>query len=615
MTAWRKPLLICVAIALLVAAVFGRVISFDFVNYDDPIYVYQTPAIAAGLHWDSVRWAFTHIHGQNWHPLTALSHMLDCQLYGVAPAGHHFTNVLLHAATALLLFITLRRITGAIWRSALVAALFAIHPLHVESVAWIAERKDVLSGFFFVLTIAAYARYARTLTPGAYLLTLVTFAAGLLSKPMLVTTPFVLLLLDWWPLQRLRAGTAIRILLEKVPLLFLSLGSCVATLIAQRQYIGVGEELPLVARLTNAVVSYLIYVRQMFWPAGLAPFYPHREGNVPVGETAAALLFVTAASVAVLLARRSKRYLLVGWLWYLGMLVPVIGVVQVGWQSHADRYTYLPQIGLSIAVVWLVADVALKLRVPRFALASVAGCVVILLASVAFAQTGYWRDSETLWRHTLAVSPQNDVAENNLGILLADRGRYDDAIAHYRAALRLRPQNALAHLNLGNALVSRGEIASAMAEVRRALEIEPGNVDAHNALGVMRLQQGDLRGAIDQWTQALAVDRENGNAANNLAWVYATSSDPGLRDGTKAVALAAKAREISGGRNALVLRTLAAAYAESGRFDEAIASAQQARQIAEAQKNSALVAELDATISLYRARAPLRDPSIREQIK
>lgn len=606
----RNEVLISAAIAALVAAVFGRTATFDFVNYDDPIYVYQSPAITAGLHWDSVPWAFTHVHGQNWHPLTTLSHMLDCELYGVAAAGHHTTNVVLHAATAVLLFLTLRRITGAMWRSALVAAVFAIHPLRVESVAWIAERKDVLSGLFFVLTIAAYAFYVRTRTVRAYACTLLAFTAGLLSKPMLVTTPFVLLLLDLWPLQRLRDGKLFRIVLEKIPLLCLAIGSCVATLIAQKQYIGVGEELPLTARLTNAALSYVTYVRQMFWPVSLAPFYPHREANVSAVEVAAAILFLVGVTVAALLLRKRKPYVAVGWLWYLGMLVPVIGVVQVGWQSHADRYTYLPQIGLYIAIVWLLGDAALMFRVPRIALASAAVCVVVAFAAAAFAQTGYWRDSETLWTHTLAVSPQNDVAQNNLGILLADRGRYDEAIAHYEAALRLRPQNAVAHLNLGNALILRGDVSAAREEVRRAIEIDPTNVDAHNALGVMRLQQGDVSGAIDEWRRALAVDPENGNAANNLAWVYATSTDPAVRNGTEAVALARKAVSISAGRNALVLRTLAAAYAESGRFDEAIATAERARELAQLQKNPTLVAELDATIALYATHRPLRDPSI-----
>lgn len=610
MSARRNQVLISIGIAALVAAVFGRTVTFDFVNYDDPIYIYQTPAITGGLNWKSVPWAFTHIHGQNWHPLTTLSHMLDCQLYGVAAAGHHFTNVLLHSLSAVLLFLTLRRITAAMWRSALAAALFAIHPLRVESVAWIAERKDVLSGLFFVLTIAMYARYVRNRSATAYALTLLAFAAGLLSKPMLVTTPFVLLLLDFWPLQRLRNERLVRLFTEKVPLLFLSLGSCVATLIAQKQYIGVGEELPMNARLTNALLSYLIYVQQMFWPADLAPFYPHRETNVSASEVATALLFLIGVTAAAIILRKRKPYAAVGWFWYLGMLVPVIGIVQVGWQSHADRYTYLPQIGLCIAVMWLLGDAAVKLRAPRIVLAGAAGCLVLLFAALGFAQSGYWRDSETLWKHTLAVSPRNDVAENNLGILLADRGRYDEAIAHYQTALRLRPRNAVAHLNLGNALILRGDLASALREVRRAIEIDPSNVDAHNALGVMRLQQGDVRGAIDEWTRSLAVDPENGNAANNLAWVYATSSDPTLRNGSEAVAFAQKAYEISGGRNALVLRTLAAAEAESGRFDDAIANAERARELAQAQQNSGLVAELEATILLYKTHTPLRDPSI-----
>ncbi|MFL6538262.1 MAG: tetratricopeptide repeat protein [Chthoniobacterales bacterium] len=611
----RADLLISIAIVALVAVVFGRTVTFDFVNYDDPIYVYQTPAITAGLWWNSVPWAFTHLHGQNWHPLTTLSHMLDCQLYGIAPAGHHLSNLLLHAAAAAFLFLTLRRMTAAMWRSAFVAAVFAIHPLRVESVAWIAERKDVLSGLFFVVTLAAYTRYVRTPTLVRYLATLLSFAAGLLSKPMLVTTPFVLLLLDYWPFQRIRSGSVVRIGLEKMPMLVLSALSCGATLVAQRRYIGIGEELPFNARVTNAIVSYLTYVGQMLWPVNLAPFYPHRESNVPAGEIVAAVVFLVALTTVAIVLRRRRPYLLVGWFWYIGMLVPVIGVVQVGWQSHADRYTYLPQIGFSIAAVWLLADVAAKLRIARLVLAGAASCVLLVFGAAAFAQAGYWRNSETLWTHTLAVSPRNDVAENNLGILLAEGGRYDEAIAHYEAALRVRPLNAVAHLNLGNAMILSGNLPGALAELHRALEIDPANVDVHNALGVMRLQRGDIHGAIDEWNQTLAVDQENGNAANNLAWVYATSSDATFRDGNRAVALATKATDVSAGRNAVVLRTLAAAYAEDGRFDDAILTAERARKIAETQKNSGLVAELDAIIALYRIHKPLRDPSIRGRQK
>lgn len=608
--------------------VFGQTLQHEFINYDDPNYVYQNPVISAGVSASAFLWAFTHIHAQNWHPLTTLTHMLDCQLFGLRAAGHHFTNVLLHSTAAVLLFHLLRGITSATWRSAFVAAVFAVHPLRVESVAWVAERKDVLSGVFFMLTLASYFAYARHQSLRSYLLVLLTLACGLMSKPMLVSVPFLLLLLDYWPLQRCRIGRVARhsreanttihareasvpwLLGEKLPLLAISTVSCVATLIAQKQYIGSGEDLPVSARLINAATSYVAYLRQMFWPTALVPFYPHPEHGVPMAELVLAIALLTAVTAIALALRKTRPYLAVGWFWYVGMLVPVIGLIQVGWQARADRYTYLPQIGLSIAFTWLVADVVKRRRIPRGVVGAVGALIISALASAAFVQTRHWRDSETLWRRTLAVTPDNDVAQNNLGIVLAARGRPEEAMQHYVAALKLRPDNVPAHINVANLLLSRGDTQGAIEHLRRVLELEPENAEAGNVLGLVLLRERDLAGALAQWNDTLHRNPDNGNAMANLAWVYATAADSNIRSGAKALQLAQRSVELAGSRNALVIRTLAAACAESGRFDDAITHAKRALQLAHAENNAPLVAELDATIRLYESHTPLRDPSL-----
>ena len=360
---------VCGFLLLAVALVFGQTVRHDFVNYDDNAYVYENPQVAGGLTAHGIAWAFTSFHVSNWHPLTWLSHMLDCQFYGLHAGGHHLTNVLLHAATAILLFLVLRRMTGDLWPSAFVAAVFAIHPLRAESVAWVAERKDVLSGLFFMLTLGAYAGYARRpFSLGRYLTVVLLFALGLMAKPMLVTLPFVLLLLDYWPLGRIgphrRTGISSfrRVVVEKIPLLALTAASCVATVIAQGTAVIAIDVIPLPSRIANALVSYVAYMGQLFYPAGLAVLYPHPEGGLPIWKVAASSLVLAGISAAALVWRRRFPYLFVGWFWYVGMLVPVIGLVQVGLHAMADRYTYLPQIGLCIAVTWGVAQLAASRR-------------------------------------------------------------------------------------------------------------------------------------------------------------------------------------------------------------------------------------------------------------
>ena len=607
---------ICVCLFVLTWVVFGQTLRYDFVNYDDPRYVYQNTRITSGISVANVAWAFSHIHSENWHPLTTITHMLDCQLHGLNASWHHFTNVLLHSFAVVLLFVALERMTGALWRSAFVSAVFAVHPLHVESVAWIAERKDVLSAFFFMLTLLAYLHYTRAPSIGRYLTVALVVALGLMSKPMLVTLPFVLLLLDYWPLERFetrRSNSGRRrsqLVLEKIPLIALSAVSSIVTFLAQRGAIGWTEQLPVSARISNALASYVIYIRQMFWPAGLAVFYPHPENRLPVLEISLAFIVLVGITAAAFVFRKKAPYFITGWLWYLVMLVPVIGLVQVGWQGHADRYTYLPQIGLYIAVTWAVTDFTRSWRFQRMALGAAALIVVGALSWRCCLQTSYWRDSETLFTHALAVTRNNDVAMNNLGIIFLEKGQLDDAISNLQAAIDVRPENAPAHDNLAKALLRKGQVGEAMVHYRKFLEIEPENVEARNTLGTALIQQGHVKEAIDQWQDALAIQPENGNAASNLAWVFATCPEDSIRDGSRAAELGEKALRISGGKIPMIYKVLAAAYAESGRFADAIETAQRGAELATNQGNPALAAELESNIALYQSGRPLRDPSI-----
>jgi protein O-mannosyl-transferase len=600
---------ICLSLIVLVWLVFGQTLWHDFINYDDPRYVYENTTITSGLSVSGIAWAFTHIHSMNWHPLTTISHMLDCQLYGLKAGWHHFTNVFLHTIAVILLFIALHQMTGAFWRSGFVAALFAIHPLRVESVAWIAERKDVLSGFFFMLTLLVYVYYVRLPQIRRYLIVVFVFACGLMSKPMLVTLPFVLLLLDSWPLERIKGHVWNRVL-EKVPLIALSAVSSIATFLAQKGAVGWTEELPILERINNAVVSYVLYIWQMLWPVNLAVFYPHPENRLRLWEVIASFLLLICVTAIAITLRKRRPYLITGWLWYLGMLVPVIGLVQVGWQGRADRYTYLPQIGLYMAVTWAVVDLTASWRHQRTILSAAALLTILVLSWRAWAQTWYWRDSETLFKHALAVTTNNDVAENNLGIVFLRQGKLDEAISLLQAAVDLRPDNSPAHENLAKALLQKGKVADALIHYQKLLELQPDNIEVHNIVGTVLIQQGRIREGVDEWQKVLAIQPNNGNALSNLAWVFATSPDDSLRDGVKAVQLASEALRISGHRIPIIFRTLAAAYAEHGQFAEAIQTAQLGIELANSQGNPALATELEGNIALYHEQKPLRDSSL-----
>jgi protein O-mannosyl-transferase len=590
---------LCVLLFAITWIVFGQTFHHEFVNYDDPLYVYDNAHVRAGLSWHGIGWAFTHIHSQNWHPLTTISHMLDCQVFGLNAGAHHLVNVFWHSIAAVMLFIVLTQMTGSIWPSAFVATVFAIHPLRVESVAWIAERKDVLSGAFFMVTLFAYFNWTRRPTLGRYLMLSIPFACGLMSKPMVVTTPFVLLLLDYWPLNRFGKSTLAKLLVEKIPLFALSAGSVFATLWAQNFALGSTQFLPLKWRITNAIFSYFEYVRQTFCPIDLIPFYIHPENRLALWKLLLATV-VLIALTAIAFVRRSKNpYLLVGWLWYLVMLVPVIGIVQVGLQGHADRYTYLPQIGLVIALVWLIDDLTKSWPARKLILSAAALLVLGTLSVLSARQTTYWRDTATLWRHTLAITPDSDVAHVGLGGVLFVQGQIDESIDHYERALRLRDGNVAAHFGLARALAAKQKVDPAISHLQKTLNIQPDYIAASNDLGVLLASKGDIKQAIAAWRQTLSFDPENPDAANNIAWMRATAADADLRDGKEALGLARLALKM-GGENPVILRTLAAAEAENGRFAEATATAGRAEVLAQKNGDRALADSLERCIELFR---------------
>jgi Flp pilus assembly protein TadD len=599
-------LMLSIFLVAITWAIFAQTAHHQFINYDDPLYVLENAHVRSGLSWRGVGWAFTHVHSQNWHPLTTMSHMLDCQLFGLNPGAQHLVNVFWHSIAALLLFILLRQATGSMWRSVFVAAVFALHPLRVESVAWISERKDVLSGAFFMLTLLAYVHWTRRQTVGRYITMSIFFACGLMSKPMLVTTPIVLLLLDYWPLNRSRrseAGdqknTIVALVIEKIPLLALSAGSVVMTLWAQNFALGSTDLLPLKWRITNAIYSYFEYIRQTFWPNGLIPFYIHPENRLEIWRLLLAA-FVLIAITAIAFARRRRNpYLIVGWLWYLVMLIPVIGIVQVGLQGHADRYTYLPQIGLVFALVWLVWDLTKSLRAQKIILRSTALIALATLSILSWRQTAHWRDTETLWRHTLAVTPNSDVAHAGLGGILFVRGQVDEAIDHYEKALRLRDGNVGAQFGLARALAAENKTDAAIQHLQKTLQLQPDYVAASNDLGALLASKGEVREAIAAWRQTLSFDADNPDAANNIAWMRATAVDADLRDGKEAVDLAKLALR-SGGENPILLRTLAAAQAENGQFQDAIATAQRGQALAQRNGDLAMESDLRQCIELFR---------------
>lgn len=738
-------------LAAATVAAFWPVTNAQFVNLDDPTYISDNLRVQRGLTVDNVKWAFTTFHGSLWHPLTWLSIMLDCELFGVNPAAMHRVNLGFHVANAVLLFLMLRRLTRALWASALVAALFALHPLRVESVAWIAERKDVLSTFFCILTIWSYSEYVLRRCAGWYTAAILFFAFGLMSKAMLVTLPFVLLLIDFWPLRRIdgaapRTWTHVRrLVFDKLPFFALAAVSIALAWLAPRHGEGVVSfvRLPLSERIENAIVSYARYLGKTCWPTDLAVYYPHPGEWSGLLVAAAVALVVIVSALAVRTFRRFPWFF-IGWFWFVGTLVPVLGIVQVGGQSMADRFTYLPSIGLFIAIVWTVRELVLGNRALRLASVAGAGVLTIVCALITHRQAGYWKNSHTLFTHAAKVTPPSTLLLNSMGDALLDQarpeeamqkfkaalqldpedslawgnignihfrdGKLDQAIQHYReglrynskspllhynlalalgakgqfmeamrhheqalaldpfsvnarlnlgnaymssgnpdaaatnylAALQLKPNFPAAHYNLGNTRLAQGRVeeaikhfteavrldakfadahrqlglalqqvgrrAEALPHLQRALALSPSSPGIHAQLGALLAELGQTQAAITQYREALKLDPNIPLVLNNLAWVLATHPDATLRDGTEAVRLSERAVELTKRKQPFLLGTLAAAYAETGQFEEAVKTADEAIRVAEQNEQKELASKNKELLEHYRQRRPWREP-------
>jgi protein O-mannosyl-transferase len=534
----RREWLIALLLVLVTVLLYHSVFHFGFVNYDDDDYVVQNLHVQKGLTPDNAAWAFTSGYACNWHPLTWLSHMLDCQFYGLGhPGGHHLTNLLFHVANALLLFAWLFRVTGARWRSAFVAALFAWHPLHVESVAWIAERKDVLSTFFWLLTMHAYVRYAQKPSFPRYLPVLVLLAFGLMSKPMVVTLPCVLILLDFWPLCRIADKkfqilpapgphpfpplSIPRLVLEKAPLFLLAAASSVITYLVQQKggAVATANDLSLASRAANALVSYCRYLGKTFWPAHLAAPYPY-HGAWSIGSVAGAALLLLGITLWACLQMRRRPYLLVGWLWFLGTLVPVLGLVQVGGASMADRYTYIPMIGLLLMVAWVLPDLLSPMKRFKWPLASASAVVILACLALTSRQIQYWSSSEALFRHALAVTPDNADIRYYIASTLALEGKSAEALAEYNQALQINPAHYRARCNLARLLVQMGRLDEAMPQYSKVLQTNPGYAKAHDGLGFILARQGKIPDAIAEYQQALKINPNSAESRNNLGSAF-----------------------------------------------------------------------------------------------
>jgi protein O-mannosyl-transferase len=634
-------------IAALTWLVFGSLTHSKFINFDDPEYVYENRVVSAGVTAENIHWAFTHTHASNWHPLTTLTHMLDCQWYGLSPGDHHRTNILLHMATAIALFLVLRQLTGVVWPGFFVALVFAIHPLRVESVAWVSERKDVLSGLFFMLTLSAYVYYARREWSWArYLWVVLLFACGLMSKPMLVTLPLVLFLLDYWPLNRfsLANGPGFslprRLILEKLPLLAMSVAVGWVVCSVQSQARESGAAIPFSLRLGNAAVSATTYLGQLFYPVNLAAYYPYPTAGQPVGSVIFAFLMLAGLTCVAVFWRRKSPWLLVGWGWYLIILLPVIGLIQVGAQAHADRYTYLPEIGLCLLLVWALKEGSPAWPQREWVLGGFATMLVATLMLQARAQVACWRDSETLWRYTLSCTTNNALAEANLATDLFRQNRMEESIEHARVAVQLEPAYAEAHNCLGFALYQCGQVNEAVEHLQLAVKLKPDlaaahnnyglvlmqtrqweqavdhlqiavklcpdNPDTQNNYGAVLMQTGRSEEAIPHYQRALQLSPDYVGALNNYAWLLATVANPALRNGSQAEQLAQRAEQLSKGSNLVVLRTLAAAEAETGQFAAAMETLRKAQQLAAQPGSSQWGPVLQAELELYQKGQPFR---------
>ena len=561
-----KIALICAVLAITIIAIYAQTLRYDYVAYDDDVFVTDNATVKAGLTAPGISWAFTTSFAANWQPLTWLSYELDNQIFGLHPGPEHAVNLALHLSSALLLFFVLLGMTGRTWLCAIVAGIFGLHPQHVESVAWIAERKDVLSTFFAMLALFLYARYTRVPSVGRYLLVALAFAAALLAKPMVVTLPLVMLLLDLWPLGRLtwppERRKLWRLLLEKAPLLAMSAIVSVVTYVVQKQNGAMPEYMPITARLAKAIVSYVVYLGKTIWPTNLAVFYPYRPYSISaVLVTALVLAGLTALVFA---SARRGPWLLVGWLWFIGTLVPVIGIVQVGGQAIADRYTYFPMIGLAIAVVWTIAEILKKRPVLQRAAAAFATVVLAIFGVVAHAQAGYWKDSHTLFAHALAVTRDNYTMQSNMGIILGREGHSREAIEYFRKAISMRPGGAEAYAYLGRELLKSGTAQEAARPLERAVRLNPRMQEAQADLGVVLMARGNLDGAREHIEEALRLDPTDADSQSNLCTVLQYMGRPQEAEPHCREALRLRPDSPSWGMS------LAVALASEGKREEAV---------------------------------------------
>ncbi len=638
----RQVFIISISLVAVTLATYEPIRHNGFISYDDQGYITSNPLITAGISWQSLGQAFTKPHFFMWHPLTTISHMLDCQIFGLNPAGHHFISVLFHILNALLIFWILTATTGAMWPSAFVASVFALHPLQIESVAWAAERKTVLSGIFWFLTIAVYIWYTKRPGIGRYILLFMVYALCIMTKPVVVTLPFVLLLLDYWPLERIGKVSAGRLITEKIPLLILSVVLSVITFIVQHQggvVVSLGK-ISLKGRIGNTFTSYISYISKMIWPTELAVIYPYRSTNLSDASTVGCIiLFVLMLFLSIYIGRR-RKYVAMGWLWYIGTLVPVIGLVQSGSQAMANHYMYIPILGLLIIIAWGTKDLVNNKRKLQIAAAISAGVVLTSTLILSRTQVRYWQDSLTLFEHTLKITENNPIAENNYGCALYDSGRVNETILHLSRAVKMDPLYIDARNNLGKVFLKEGKLNEAIACFNEVIKQYENLAEAHYDLGVASdrqkrsdeaikhlnevLQTGKNKAeiytnlgtaytqlgkydlAIENWTKAAELKPDDAELLNNLAWLLATTGDVSVQNAKKAVELAQHACELTGYKNPSFLDTLAAAYAAAGRFDDAVKTAQQALDIAKSGSQKDLNNEIQSHVKLYQAGQPYR---------
>ncbi len=644
---WLIPL----SLAAVTILSFLPVQNGQFV-YDDYDYLTKNRHVQDGLTLQSFKWAWTATHSANWHPLTWLSHILDIELFGFNPAGHHMVNVLFHILNVLLLFYLFKRLTGSRPLSFLIAALFAIHPLHVESVAWISERKDVLSVFFALLCLHSYIRYAATLKNTRFARVVLSFVLALMAKPMMVTLPFVMLLLDYWPLNRIKslqpAGAGdiypklsfCKLILEKLPLFILTAISCVITYHAQQKggAMTMGMDYPFAVRLLNSFNAYIFYIVKTFAPVNLAVLYPHPGKQIALTRPIVSLIILLAITAVVVYRIRKQPALAVGWLWFLGTLVPVIGLVQVGNQAHADRYSYFPSIGLYIAILWAARSLIAKIKIPKVAVSCFCAVVVLVLAVLTYRQAAVWQDHRTLFGRAIEITQDNPVAYNNYGLELLKDKRYKQAIDCFQKATDLRTNYQDAYSNLGLAYQRTDRPQEALQCYQKAIEIEPRFFDAqrniallykemdnrelasrhfHNALSLRSydhklreifagylLEQNMMLAAARQYAAVLKDRPDDPDILNNLAWIHATANDPKLKNPQIAIDFAQKACQLTDHNKPELLDTLAVAYAAASQFQQAVNTQQRAIQIAESQDNPQLADQLKTNLKLFTQNKP-----------